>query len=94
MLAIAVPLAILLTVFLGELLLLLVLALPFVLVPRLVFRRPWTVEVRPAKDARQVAHAERVVGWHASGERVAQLAKAIRASVLVEDGALATNLPN
>lgn len=37
--AIAVPVAIFLTVFLGELLLLLLFAVPLVLVPRVVFRR-------------------------------------------------------
>jgi hypothetical protein len=80
-LAITLPIAIILAVLLSELLLLLLL-LPVVLALRIVFRRPWIVDVRPADAPRTVTHLERVVGWRAAGERVQELAKGIAVSGL------------
>jgi len=52
-------------------LLLLVLLLPLLVVVRVLARRPWTVEV---VHQHRTAYVERVVGWRASGARVAALA--------------------
>lgn len=73
-LIIAIPVLVFAAVFLGEVLLLLLL-LPFFVLLRIAFKRPWTVDVRPAADRRKVAHVERVVGWRAAGERAQALAK-------------------
>lgn len=74
LLILAIPVLVVTAVFLSEVLLLLLL-LPVVVLLRVAFKRPWIVDVRPAKDRRAVTHTEQVVGWRAAGERVQALAK-------------------
>jgi hypothetical protein len=50
--------------------------LPLVVLVRVALRRPWTVQVIAPNGS--VAVAEPVVGWTASGERVAALAASLR----------------
>jgi len=67
---VVLPLVLVVGALLLELLLLVVL-LPLLLLVRVLARRPWVVEV---VHQHRAAYVERVVGWRASGARVAALA--------------------
>jgi hypothetical protein len=56
--------------------LLMLLLLAAALLLRILFKRPWVVEVRRNSEAR---HVELVRGWSAAGERVTAIADRIRA---------------
>jgi hypothetical protein len=75
-LAVAIPVVVVLALVLGELLILLVLV-PVGLFGRVILRRPWVIEVRSSDSPGRAVHAERVVGWRESGERVQDLAREI-----------------
>lgn len=72
---ITLPLILLALTSLIELSLLLAL-LPVVVLFRVAFRRPWTVQVIAPNGS--VTVAEPVVGWRESGERVQALARSLR----------------
>jgi hypothetical protein len=74
-LAIVVPVALVLAILFSELLLMLLL-LPIALMLRVLFKRPWVVEVRRNG---KLDHVELVRGWTAAGDRVPVIADRIRA---------------
>jgi hypothetical protein len=71
-LSLLAPLLMVLLVLTGEILLVLLLA-PLAVAVRVLLRRPWLVEVR---EGRTLLHAEKVVGWRASGDRILEIATA------------------
>ena len=74
-LAIVVPVALVLAILFSELLLMLLL-LPVALMFRVLFKRPWVVEVRRNG---KLDHVELVQRWSAAGDRVTVIADRIRA---------------
>jgi hypothetical protein len=50
---------------------------------RIVFRRPWVIEARNDDDQ---VYRWRVVGWKASGERVGEIARILRAGATLPSG--------
>ena len=71
-LSLLAPLLLVVLVLTGELLLVLLLA-PLAVGVRVLLRRPWLVEVRHGGT---LLHAEKVVGWRASGDRILEIATA------------------
>ena len=67
---ILIPIAIVLVIAFGELLLLLLL-LPIVLLTRALFGDPWTIEIKQGGD---LVYTERVKGWSQSGHRIEHFA--------------------
>lgn len=75
-LIVLVPVLLFLVVVVGELLLALLL-LPLVVLLRVAFGMPWTIEVLDGKGT--LRHHEPVRGWTASGMRIRQLAAELSA---------------